>query len=142
MELIQQQAIQQLMEEENINRNNTNNSNNKENRTSSSSRSFIAVDDDDEEEQRRLLLLLARLLSQLDTLRADEKLEQPQTSFDAKEGETLNKMGAGSCGIDGEEIVRELNKVKRQNFITHCLLSVGILVTVGWQLSIVSHFQS
>lgn len=37
-----------------------------------------------------------------------------------------------------EDIVKELKKLKRQNLLTHCLLSVMIVVTVVWQLSEVS----
>ncbi|KAK1270444.1 hypothetical protein QJS04_geneDACA012588 [Acorus gramineus] len=38
--------------------------------------------------------------------------------------------------------MRELKAVKRQNLITHCLLSVVIVVTVVWQLSEVSFLLS
>ena len=37
-----------------------------------------------------------------------------------------------------EDIVKELKKVKRQNVLTQCLVSVMIVVTVVWQLSEVS----
>lgn len=85
----------------------------------------------------------------MDTLRADEKIQQPKSSFDAKNtsyavneveptGENLNRVEVGNCGIGNEEIAQELRKVKRQNFITHCLLTVMIVLTVGWQLSEVS----
>ncbi|KAI3983486.1 hypothetical protein MKX01_038906 [Papaver californicum] len=37
-----------------------------------------------------------------------------------------------------EEIVKELKKVQKQNSITHCLLSVMILLTLAWQVSEVS----
>ena len=40
--------------------------------------------------------------------------------------------------IDAEEIRKEIKKVKMQNFITHCLLSALIVVTVAWQVSEVS----
>ncbi|KAK7311979.1 hypothetical protein RJT34_10491 [Clitoria ternatea] len=39
---------------------------------------------------------------------------------------------------ENEEIMKELKKVKRQNFVTHCLLSVMIALTLTWQLSEVS----
>lgn len=68
----------------------------------------------------------------------DEKLESPQTSGEVEEGETVNKVCTCSCGIDGHELKKQLTKLRRQNFITHCLLSLGILITVGWQISIVS----
>ncbi|KAK8962682.1 hypothetical protein KSP40_PGU011726 [Platanthera guangdongensis] len=37
-----------------------------------------------------------------------------------------------------EEIERELRAVKRQNTITHCLLSLLIIATAAWQISEVS----
>ncbi|KAK6116604.1 hypothetical protein DH2020_049710 [Rehmannia glutinosa] len=37
-----------------------------------------------------------------------------------------------------EEIMKELKNVKRQNWMTHCLLTAMIVVTVAWQLSEVS----
>ncbi|KAI4383619.1 hypothetical protein MLD38_009431 [Melastoma candidum] len=37
-----------------------------------------------------------------------------------------------------EEIVKELRRIKRQNTVTHWLLSIMIVLTVGWQLSEVS----
>lgn len=37
-----------------------------------------------------------------------------------------------------EDVVKELKKLKRQNLLTHCLLSVMIVLTVVWQLSEVS----
>lgn len=37
-----------------------------------------------------------------------------------------------------EEMVKQLKKVQKQNTITHCLLSVMILLTVAWQVSEVS----
>lgn len=39
---------------------------------------------------------------------------------------------------ENDEIVKELKKVRRQNFVTHCLLSVMIVLTTVWQLSEVS----
>lgn len=40
-------------------------------------------------------------------------------------------------GMD-EEIARELSKVKKQNLITHCLLSVMLVITAVWQFNEVS----
>ncbi|XP_075473686.1 uncharacterized protein LOC142504770 [Primulina tabacum] len=37
-----------------------------------------------------------------------------------------------------EEIIKEVRNVKRQNLITHCLVSTMILLTVAWQISEVS----
>lgn len=41
----------------------------------------------------------------------------------------------GAAGVTAEEVVEELRKVRRQNTITHVLLSVLIVVTAVWQLS-------
>ncbi|KAK3040875.1 hypothetical protein RJ639_029219 [Escallonia herrerae] len=88
---------------------------------------------------------------QLEALRADGQLHQPEPSAYVEEApptavgtvgrksETMNEAeGASSGGRKVEEIVKELRNVKRQNFITHCLLSVMIVLTVAWQLSEVS----
>lgn len=37
-----------------------------------------------------------------------------------------------------DEIIKELKIVKRQNLITHCLVTAMILITLTWQLSEVS----
>lgn len=89
---------------------------------------------------------------QLETLRADDKLKQPEPSADTEElpsttvrkakpkSENPNEVfnSSGSSEVDRDEIVKELKKLKRQNFVTHCLLSVMIVLTVAWQLSEVS----
>lgn len=53
--------------------------------------------------------------------------------------------GEGSCetpegtrSIGTDEIVKELKEVKKQNRITHWLLSIMIVLTVTWQVSEVS----
>ncbi|KAL5552630.1 hypothetical protein UlMin_040031 [Ulmus minor] len=77
-------------------------------------------------------LLLSRLLSQLESLKEESKNEQPEAS---------NKQDQdGDIEIDKEEIVKELKKVKKQNSITHWLLSIMIVLTVTWQISEVSMF--
>ncbi|XWS22783.1 hypothetical protein CRYUN_Cryun29cG0065900 [Craigia yunnanensis] len=102
-------------------------------------------EDDDEQ-------LLSRLLSQLESLKGDSTLKQSEGStlleevtsprVDIAEAKSENSSqvenGCGEIGV--EEIVKELKTVKRQNTITHCLLSVMIVVTVIWQLSEVSLF--
>ncbi|TYI40412.1 hypothetical protein ES332_A02G160200v1 [Gossypium tomentosum] len=42
--------------------------------------------------------------------------------------------GSGSGGIVVEELVKELKAIKKQNTITHCLLSAMIVVTLFWQV--------
>lgn len=41
----------------------------------------------------------------------------------------------GAAGVTAEEVVEELRKARRQNKITHVLLSVLIVVTADWQYS-------
>lgn len=97
----------------------------------------------------RRRLVLTGLLSQLDTLRGADKHQKPEISCDAEQiacadgevehnDEPLNKTEVGSCSMDNEEIAQELKKVKKQNFITHCLLVAMIVLTITWQISEVS----
>ncbi|CAL0328024.1 unnamed protein product [Lupinus luteus] len=53
-----------------------------------------------------------------------------------KKNEEAVKKSKG-CRSESEidEIVKELKKIKRQNFVTQCLVSVMIVITIGWQLS-------
>ncbi|KAF5939946.1 hypothetical protein HYC85_021113 [Camellia sinensis] len=91
--------------------------------------------------------------TRLETLRGDDGklIKQPDPPADSKElpsptvgqsiTEIANEADGGSDDDNdsgGEEIVRELREIKRQNFITHCLLSAMIVLTVAWQLSKVS----
>ncbi|KAJ0038538.1 hypothetical protein Pint_23745 [Pistacia integerrima] len=93
-------------------------------------------------------LLLSNLLSQLESLRGDEALKQsggvtePEAvTSPAAVGESHSKgvdgsqLDNGGAENDLDEIANELRKLKRQNLITHCLLSVMIVLTVVWQLS-------
>ncbi|KAI3803940.1 hypothetical protein L1987_32106 [Smallanthus sonchifolius] len=75
------------------------------------------VGSDDEGDDR---LLLSKLMSQLEGEPSDTKLNMSRL----EEQE--------------ERIVKELKIVRRQNVITHCLLSVMILLTAAWQISEVS----
>ncbi|TKY47779.1 hypothetical protein E2542_SST29840 [Spatholobus suberectus] len=84
-------------------------------------------------------------VSQLKMLKGDEILEQYEASSSSEpvasvvqETESENEDAGGSRGSENDEIIKELKKVKRQNFVTHCLLSVMIVLTVAWQLSEVS----
>ncbi|KAJ6853178.1 uncharacterized protein M6B38_251555 [Iris pallida] len=89
----------------------------------------------DEEEED---LLLSKLLSQLDSLEKDAHntylpicpAEEHEPSMSVSKAA---EYGANEVGLN--EVVRELKKVKRQNLITHCLLSVMIVVTAVWQFS-------
>ncbi|CAI0561018.1 unnamed protein product [Linum tenue] len=80
--------------------------------------------------------ILSRLLSELESLKGEGTLKQPGSPRGG-EGRSRNRRDSKKTDAD-EELVKEIRKVKRQNFITHCLLSALIVVTVGWQVSEVS----
>lgn len=83
-------------------------------------------------------LLLSRLLSQLESLKGDGAIKEAEASTEIEEVSSA-AVGNVERKNDGtEEIVKELKKLKKQNFVTHCLLSVMIVLTVAWQLSEVS----
>lgn len=63
---------------------------------------------------------------QLDSLTDDDDEEE-----EFKEEEKVEKASSS-------EIIKELNNIKRQNTITHYLLTASILVTLAWQLSEIS----
>lgn len=71
----------------------------------------------------------------------NSKVNNPEAEAEAGEkSETANegRRRESSSEMGKEEIIKELNEVKRQNFITHCLLSALIVLTAAWQLSEVS----
>jgi hypothetical protein len=76
----------------------------------------------------------------LELSKRDETINQNKESNDKeKENEAVDDGGGkGSEAVDDEEIIKEVKKVKKQNFVTHCLLSAMIVLTVAWQLSQVS----
>ncbi|CAK9324870.1 unnamed protein product [Citrullus colocynthis] len=126
MELISL-AIRRLMEEN-------------DKRTASHQSSDADADDDD-------LQLLSRLLSQVESIREEQRLKHSQISTQQEyekiietdlEPQSENMERSGSRVKTEKEIVKELKEVKRQNFITHCLVSAMIILTVAWQISEVS----
>ncbi|KAD4983260.1 hypothetical protein R6Q59_002928 [Mikania micrantha] len=78
---------------------------------------------EEEEDDDRQRLLLSKLMSQL------ESDEESKSIDGSNEEERMMMMMM---------ILKELKKVRRQNVITHCLLSVMIILTLGWQISAVS----
>ncbi|KAL5760213.1 hypothetical protein ACOSP7_018714 [Xanthoceras sorbifolium] len=89
-------------------------------------------------------LILSTLLSQLESLKEEEVPKQSSENETTKVEEITcpsvgeveaNGKDGGGAEIGTEGIVNELRKVRRQNLITHCLLSVMIVLTVAWQLS-------
>ncbi|XP_071736406.1 uncharacterized protein [Rutidosis leptorrhynchoides] len=89
--------------------------------------STSSSDDDDDNHRHRLL---SKLMSQLEKLEDESEANSQPT----KENNTVSK----SDEDEEQKIVKELKEVKKQNLITHCLLSVMILLTVVWQVSEVS----
>lgn len=83
----------------------------------------------------------------METLKAEGKLQPAGSSDDPKElpspeigkvetkSESVKSADEESSVSSGENIVRELRKVKKQNLITHCLLTAVIVLTVVWQFS-------
>ncbi|XP_021300858.1 uncharacterized protein LOC110429219, partial [Herrania umbratica] len=69
-----------------------------------------------------------------------EEVTTPRVGKAEAKGENGSRVECGCRDIGAEEIVKELRAVKRQNTITHSLLSVMIVVTLVWQLSEVSLF--
>ncbi|TMX01199.1 hypothetical protein EJD97_024962 [Solanum chilense] len=92
--------------------------------------SFVAVDNDDDEETDHRHQLLSQLVTQVDSLKEESQLN-----------ESTNLQEAAPVEIQSEEedkVVKELRKIQKQNFITQCLLSAMIVLTLTWQLSEVS----
>lgn len=95
-------------------------------------------------------MYLYACLTQLESLRGDGTIKEPETSTEASteidevsptavcnvdnKMENAGQLNGGSNETESE-IVKELKKVKRQNFVTHCLLSVLIVLTAAWQVS-------
>ncbi|OIT30111.1 PREDICTED: uncharacterized protein LOC109210438 [Nicotiana attenuata] len=101
--------------------------------------SFVAVDntinrdDEGEKEAEHRHQLLSQLLTQLESLKEDTPLDQMSQSTNIEE--------IPSDDEDREKeknVVKELRKIQKQNFVTHCLLSAMIVLTITWQLSEVS----
>ncbi|KAG5605193.1 hypothetical protein H5410_026685 [Solanum commersonii] len=92
--------------------------------------SFVAVDDDEETDLRHQLL--SQLLTQLDSLKEESQFDQMNESTNLQEAPVELE------AEEEEKVVKELRKIQKQNFITQCLLSTMIVLTLTWQLSEVS----
>ncbi|XP_060214203.1 uncharacterized protein LOC132641293 [Lycium barbarum] len=110
---------------------------------------FVAVnniihkhDDDDDDEAQHRHQLLSQLLNQLDSLKEETPLDQMNQSANLQETPSIKKVEEAEDDVEvrekEEKVVKELRKIQKQNFITHCLLSAMIVLTVTWQLSEVS----
>ncbi|KAL2510342.1 uncharacterized protein Fot_33989 [Forsythia ovata] len=117
------------------------------NRSSSLLESYAAVDADDKKSGARRRQLITKLLSQLESLEGEGIPQQSRDSADVElarcskigeKSETPNALESCTSEITNEEIIKELKEVKKQNFVTQCLLSALIVLTITWQLSEVS----
>ncbi|GMI75135.1 hypothetical protein HRI_001182800 [Hibiscus trionum] len=75
--------------------------------------------------------LLSRLFSQLESLKEDGRVKQ-------SEPEEFNPRKGGDVKAEAEsveELRKEIKELKKQNTITHCLVSAMILITLFWQVS-------
>ncbi|XP_058787104.1 uncharacterized protein LOC131661543 [Vicia villosa] len=98
---------------------------------------------DHETQYQQTLSQLLSASQELELSKRDETVKQSEVSpvasvIEGKEGETVDGGDCKEKEKEDDEIVKEVKKVKRQNFVTHCLLSVMIVLTVAWQLSEVS----
>lgn len=89
---------------------------------------------------------IAMLCLQVESLKGEGENDQHEEASKQVEevngivdkSKTKSESGDGEIDIEAEEIIKELKNVKRQNCITHWLLSAMIVLTVAWQISEVS----
>ncbi|CAL9216415.1 unnamed protein product [Arabidopsis halleri] len=92
------------------------------------------IEDDDDQ------LLLSRLISQLESPKSKEKAgvitkeEEEEESADSSPSKGKRE-GQRQLEESIEELAKDIKKVKKQNTITHVLLSTLIILTLTWQLS-------
>lgn len=70
----------------------------------------------------------------MESTREEQRLKHSQLSAQQEDVERSET----KVEREEEAVVKELKEVKRQNFITHCLVSAMIILTVAWQVSEVS----
>lgn len=78
---------------------------------------------------------------QLESLQKDANTQLPSDSPNRGEPASSSSSKNKDCDVNMvwmDEVVRELRRVKRQNFVTHCLLSAMIIITAYWQFNEVS----
>lgn len=76
-------------------------------------------------------LLLSSLLSKLNALENDVELDNAELNSSHQDLESSKEVGL-------DDIAKDLNKIKRQNMITHILLGTVIVLTAVWQFNEVS----
>nr|GEX84218.1 reverse transcriptase domain-containing protein [Tanacetum cinerariifolium] len=104
--------------------------------------------DDNDDDEKHDHGLLSRLMSQLEKLESEpEELSSPAVSKTeiTINGDSTNmndnevsKLKEDDDEDNEDKIVKELKKLNRQTFITNCLLSAIMVLTVTWQISQVS----
>ncbi|PNX77532.1 hypothetical protein L195_g033500 [Trifolium pratense] len=127
-------AIQKHIHDKKSDNNNNNNNNHNHNLK-------------DHETEYQLVLSQLLSASELELSKKDETVNQYDESNSSEPVGAVNEEKESEAVDDGvskgsenndDEIIKEVKKVKKQNFVTHCLLSAMIVLTVAWQLSEVS----
>jgi hypothetical protein len=78
-----------------------------------------------------VLVLIATPLQQLGALEKDVDLDNAELNSSHQDLRSRNEAVPG-------DIAKDLNKIKRQNMITHVLLGTVIVMTAAWQVNEVS----
>ncbi|KAK8627559.1 hypothetical protein V6N13_135168 [Hibiscus sabdariffa] len=84
---------------------------------------------------------LPRLFSQLESLKEDGMLKQSEPEElnsrrnEGNKAEAKGENSSGCGGIGVEELMKEIKEIKKQNTITHRLVSAMIIITLFWQIS-------
>lgn len=76
--------------------------------------------------------------SKVEKSEASAEQKDPLVGEEELKNEKATRVENSSSQIGAEEIMKELKKVRKQNIVTHCLLSAMIVLTLAWQLSEVS----
>ncbi|XP_050206507.1 uncharacterized protein LOC126656079 [Mercurialis annua] len=84
-------------------------------------------------------ILLNRLLSELEVLKRESTVKEFENEVNShsvgEAGLAIEEIDPERENSSSDEILKEIKQVKKQNFVTHCLLSALLVVTVVWQLS-------
>nr|CAD1836624.1 unnamed protein product [Ananas comosus var. bracteatus] len=101
-------------------------------------------EDDDEDDD----LLISRLLIKLDSVERDsdsirsfensheQEVPEPESEPESASVRNVRKSRTEEAVLN--EMAKDLRRMKRQNFITHCLLSVIVVGIAVWQFNEVS----
>ncbi|KAF0934747.1 hypothetical protein E2562_028336 [Oryza meyeriana var. granulata] len=79
--------------------------------------------------------ILSSLLSKVDALQNDAALDEVKPNCFHPNSEDRHEI---SKDVKLGDIAKDLNKIKRQNMITHILLGTVIVMTAVWQFNVVS----